>query len=106
MTPIQASKKSNDILVYTNLQDRRGRQQPKFKLGQSVRTAEFKRVFNKGESTKWSYNLCTITKVIHDTNSSYKIDYIPERYKENLLKPTELSSEANNQVVKEVNLIQ
>ena len=33
MTPIQASKKSNEKkIVYSNLQDRRVRQQPKFKL--------------------------------------------------------------------------
>ena len=40
MTPAQASKKANEELVFTNLQDRRVKQQPKFKLGQLVRTAE------------------------------------------------------------------
>ena len=33
MTPIQASKKSNEKEVYSNLQDRRDRQTPKIKLG-------------------------------------------------------------------------
>ena len=33
MTPIQASKKSKEKLVYSNLQDRRVRQTPKFKIG-------------------------------------------------------------------------
>ena len=51
MTPIQASKKSNERKVFSNLQDRRVKQSPKFKLGQLVRTAGIKRVFSKGDST-------------------------------------------------------
>ena len=51
MTPFQASKKVNEKLVYSNLQDRRDKQQPKYKLGQLVRTADIKRVFSKGDST-------------------------------------------------------
>ena len=35
-TPDQASKKSNERKVYSNLQDRRVKQQPKYKLGQLV----------------------------------------------------------------------
>ena len=45
MTPIQASKKSNEKIVYNNLRDDRVKQLPKFKLGQLVRTADIKRVF-------------------------------------------------------------
>ena len=106
MTPIQASKKSNEKLVYSNLQDRRVRQQPKFKLGQLVRTADIKRVFSKGDSTNWSYKLYTITEVIHDTIPSYPIDYLPERHNRNLLLPTKLSLDENNEVMKKLNLIQ
>ena len=106
MTPIQASKKSNQKLVYNNLKDDREVQKPKFKLGQFVRTADIKKVFSKGDSTNWSYKLYTITEVIHDTIPSYRIDYLPERYNENLLLPTKLSLEENNQVMKELNLIQ
>ena len=61
MTPIQASKKSNQKLVYNNLRDDRVKRQPKFKLGQLVRTADIKRVFSKGDSTNYSYKLYTIT---------------------------------------------
>ena len=106
MTPIQASKKANEKLVYTNLQDRRVKQSPKFKLGQLVRSADIKKVFSKGDSTNWSYNLYTITEVIHDTIPSYRIDYLPERYNENLLLPTKLTLEQNKQIMKELNLIQ
>ena len=40
MTPIQASKKSNEKLVYSNLQDRRIRRKPKFHLCQLVRAGD------------------------------------------------------------------
>ena len=106
MTPIQASKKSNEKEVYSNLQDRRVKQKPKFNLGQLVRTADIKRVFSEGDSTNYSYNLYTITEVKHNTIPSYRIDYLPERYYENLLLPTKLSLEENNQVMKELNLNQ
>ena len=106
MTPVQASKKSKEKEVYSNLQDRRVRQKPKFKLGQLVRTADIKRVFSKGDSTNWSYKLYTITEVIHESVPSYRIEYLPERYNQNLLLPTRLSLEENNQVMKELNLFQ
>ena len=106
MTPNQASKKINEKLVFSNLRDDRVKRQPKFKLGQLVRTADIKRVFSKGDSTNYSYKLYTITEVIHDTIPSYRIDYLIEQYNENLLLPTKLSLEQNNQVMKELNLIQ
>ena len=106
MTPVEASKKSNEKIVYNNLRDDRVKQQSKFKLGQLVRTADIKRVFSKGDSTNWSYKLYTITEIIHDTIPSYRIDYLPERYNENLLLSTKLSLEENNEVMKKLNLIQ
>ena len=106
MTPVQASKKKNEKLVYSNLQDKRRKFNPKYKLGQLVRTADIKRVFSKGDSTNYSYKLYTLTEIIHDTIPSYRIDYLPERYNENLLLPTNLTLDENNQVMKELNLIQ
>ena len=106
MTPIQASKKSNEKAVFDNLGDDRQKQRPKFNLGQLVRTADIKRVFSKGDSTNWSYKLYTITEIIHDTIPSYRIDYLPERYNQNLLLPTKLSLEQNNQIMKELNFFQ
>ena len=106
MTPVQASKKSNEKTVFDNLRDDRQKQRPKFKLGDLVRTADIKKVFSKGDSTNYSYKLYTITEVIHITIPSYRIDYLPERYNENLLLSTKLSLEENNQVMKELNLIQ
>ena len=106
MTPLGASLKKHERLVYTNLQDRRVKQQPKYNLGQSVRTADIKKVFSKGDSTSWSYKLYTIKEVIHDTIPSYRINYLPERYNENIILPTKLCLAENNHVMKELKLIQ
>ena len=106
MKPIDASKKSNQKLVYNNLKDDREVRKPRFRLGQLVRVSDIRRVFSKGDSTNYSYKLYTITEVIHDTIPSYRIDYLPERYNENLLLSTKLSLEENNQVMKKLNLIQ
>ena len=106
MTPNQASKKSNEREVYSNLQDRKVRQKPKFKLGQLIRTADIKRVFSKRDSTNWSNILYTKTEVIHDTFSSYRITYLAERYNENLLLPKKLTLDENIKVMKEQNLFQ
>ena len=106
VTPNQASTKSNERKVYTRLQDRRVRQKPKFKLGELVRTADIERVFSESDSTNYSYKLYTITEDIHDTTPSYRIDYLPERYNQNILLPTKLSLEENNQVMKKLNIIQ
>ena len=65
-----------------------------------VRTADIKKVFSKGDSTNWSYQIYTITEVIHDTIPSYRIDDLPERYNQNLLLPTKLSPDENNKVIK------
>ena len=103
MAPVQASKKSNERKVYSNFKDNREVPKPKFKLGQKVRTSDIRKVFSKGDSTNFSYEVYTITEVLHNTNPSYRIDYLPKRQKENLLLPTKQSLEANNQVMKELN---
>ena len=106
MTPVQASRKSNEKVVYLDLQDKRRKLNPKYKLGQLVRTADIKKVFSKGDSINYRYKLYTITDVIHDTIPSSRLDYLPERYNQNLLLPTKLTLEENNHVMKKLNLIQ
>ena len=105
MTPVQASKKSNEKAVFDNLRDDRQKQRPKYKLGDLVHTADIKKVFSKGDSTNYSYKLYTITEIIHDTIPSYRIDFLPKRYNQNLLLPTKLTLEQNNKVMKDLNLI-
>ena len=87
MTPIQASKKSNEKTVNNNLRDSRDVRKQKVNLGQLIRTADLKRVFSKGDSTNYSYKIYTTTETIHDTIHIYRIDSVPERYNENLLLP-------------------
>ena len=106
MTRNQASEKSNERKVYTNLQDKRTILNPKYKLGQLVRTADIKKLFSKGDSTNYSYKLYTITEVIHDTIPSYRIDSLEERYNENWLLPSKLSLERINKTMKELTLTQ
>ena len=92
--------------MYNNLKDNGEVQTPRYKLGQLVRTADIKRVFSKSGSTNYSYILHTITAVILDTLSSYRFNYLIERYDESLLLPTKLTLDENKKVMKELILIQ
>ena len=104
MTPIQASLKTNEGFVYKNFLDKRKKIKPKFQINDLVRTADLKRTFSKGDTTNWSYILYKITEIINDTIPVYKIDNLPERYNESLLKKTELTMKENDNVMKKLNL--
>ena len=86
LTPIQASSKKNEGFVYKNLLDKRNKITPKFQINDLVRTADLKKTFSKSDTTNWSYKLYKISEIINDTIPSYKIDNLPERYNESLLK--------------------
>ena len=100
MTPFQVLTKQMKKKSIQIFKTREKKLNPKIELGNLVRTSDIRRAFSKGDSTNYSYKLYTITEVVHDTIPSYRIDYIPERYEENLLLPTKLSLEQNNQVLK------
>ena len=104
LTPIQASLKKNEGFVYKNLLDKRKKVKPKFQINDIVRTADLKKTFSKRDTTNWSYKLYKITEIINDTIPSYKIDNLPERYNESLLKKTDLTLKENNSVMKKLNL--
>ena len=104
LTPIQASLKTNEGFVYKNLLDKRKKIKPKFQINDLVRTAELKRTFSKGDTTNWSYKLYKITEIINDTIPVYKIDNLPERYNESLLKMAHLTMKENDNVMKKLNL--
>ena len=99
LTPIQASLKENEEYVYKNLLDKRKKIKPKFQINDLVRTADLKKTFSKGDTTNWSYKLYTITEVINDTIPSYRLENLPERYNENLLKKSQLTMEENDNVM-------
>ena len=102
LTPIQASLKKNEGYVYKNLLDKRKKIKPKFQLNDLLRTADLRKTFSKGDTTNWSYTLYKVTEIINDTIPSYKIDNLPERYNESLLKKTELSRKENKDVMKKL----
>ena len=72
MTPIQASLKKNEELVYKDLLDKRKKIKPKFQINDLVRTADLKKMFSKGDTTNWSYTLYKIAEIIKDTIPSYQ----------------------------------
>ena len=104
LTPIQASLKKNEGYVYKNLLDKRKRITPKFQSNDFVRTADLKKTFSKGDTTNWSYKLYKITDFIIDTIPNYRLDNLPERYNEALLKKTKLTMKENNSVMKKLNI--
>ena len=104
LTPIQASLKKNECYVYKNLLDKRKKIKPKFQTNDLVKTADLKRTFSKGDTTNWSYKLYKITEIINDTIPAYKIDNLPEKYNESLLKKTDSKLKENDNVMKKLNL--
>ena len=104
LSPKDASLKKNEGFVYKNLLDKRKKIKPKFQINDLVRVADLKRTFSKGDTTNWSCKLYKITEIINDTIPAYKIDNLPERCNEALLKKTELSSKQNKDVMKVLNL--
>ena len=105
LTPIQASLKKNEGYVYNNLLDKRKKVKPKFQINELVRTTDLKTTFLIGDTTNWSYKLYKNIKNISDSIPSYKIDNLPERYNESLLKKTELTMKENDNVIKKLNII-
>ena len=104
LTPTQASLKKNEGYVYKNLLDKRKKVKPKYEIGDLVRTADLKRTFSKGDTTNWSYKLYKITEIINDAIPSYRLDNLPERYNQSLLKKTDLTLKENNSVMKNLKI--
>ena len=104
LSPKDASLKKNEGYVYKNLLDKRKKVKPKFQINDLVRTLDLKRTFSKGDTTNWSYKLYKITEINNDTIPSYKIDNLKERYKESLLKKTELTMKENDNVMKKLRI--
>ena len=102
MTPIQASSKKTEGFVYKNLLDKRKKIKPKYQINDLVRTADLKKPFSKSDTTNWSHKTFKITEIINDTIPSYRIDNLPERYNESLLKETELTMKENDNVMKKL----
>ena len=87
MSPIDASKKKNELTVWRNLYPDRfktNRLTPKFSVGDFVRITKKKKVFEKGYTTRWRKETFKIKK-IRDTNP---ITYIIEDLKKEEIEGT------------------
>ena len=102
ITPIQVSLKKDEGFVYNNLLDKRKKGKTKFQISDLNRTADLRKMFSKGDTTSWFYQLYKITEIFNDTISRYKIDNLKERYNETLLKKTELTMKENKDVMEKL----
>ena len=56
-----------------------------------VRKTDLQKRFSIGDATNWSYKMYENTEVVNDTVPSYRIDNLPERSNQVLLKRTNLT---------------
>lgn len=75
MTPVEASKLENELIVYKNLYPENGDKvkKPKFKVGDRVRITKKKGKFEKGYTTRWTREIFVIEKVLKTNPVTYKI---------------------------------
>ncbi|XP_068684316.1 uncharacterized protein [Montipora foliosa] len=76
MTPIEASKKSNEGTVYFNLYGDMGQvtSKPKCKVCDKVRISKYKRnVFDNGYTPNWTEELFIIDKIQYTNPITYKL---------------------------------
>ena len=75
MTPIEASQKKNEGIVYFNLHgDTKPSSKPKFKIGDKVRISKYNRkVFDKGYTTNWTEEVFIVDKIQYTNPITYKL---------------------------------
>ena len=78
MKPLNFSRNNEEKTVYSDRQDERQKQRPKYKSGDLARSTGFKKALNRGDTTNWSFNLYTVTEIIYTTISFYRINYLSE----------------------------
>ena len=85
MTPVEASKKETDGIVYYNSYNRRHRKmmklniKPKFKINDHVRIYKFKKLFQKGYDKRWSDEIFIVYKNNGTIPNTYKIKSLEKR---------------------------
>ena len=76
MTPVEASNKKNEGVVYFNLYGDMEtlRQKPKFKVRDKVRISKYKRkVFDKGYTPNWTEEVFIVDKIQYTNPITYKL---------------------------------
>jgi len=76
MTPVEASKKENEVRVYRNLYPdiTRRPMRAKFKTGDKVRIQKKKGLFEKGFTSNWTEEVFTVSKIQRTNPVTYKIN--------------------------------
>ena len=91
MTPIEASKKKNELTAWRNLYPDRYKiynLTPKFSVGDEVRITKKKKVFEKGYTTRWTEEIFTIKKIQNTNPITYKLEDLQgEEIKGNFYEP-------------------
>ena len=91
MTPVEASKKKNELTVWRNLYPNHLEIRdikPKFSVGDKVRISKKKKTFEKGYTTRWTEEIFTIVEVKHTSPVTYKItDLNREEIKGSFMNP-------------------
>ena len=76
MTPVNASKKENELMVWKNLYPEHLEIHdinPKFSVGDKVRISKKKNTFEKGYTIRWTEEIFTIVEVKRTSPVTYKI---------------------------------
>ena len=77
MTPVEASKKENEIRVWRNLNPDHDKLQPrlnpKFNVGDKVRIIRKKSIFDKGFTSNWTEEVFEISSILNTVPMTYKI---------------------------------
>ena len=76
MTPVEASKKKNELTVWRNLYPEHLEIRdikPNFSIGDKVKISKNKKTFEKGYTTRWTEEIFTIVEVKHTSPVTYKI---------------------------------
>ena len=92
LNPIQASLKENERFAYKNLFDDGKKNKPIYRIGDCVRTADSKKTLSKEDTTNCSYNLYENREFVIDTIPRYRVDNLPERCNEALLKKNRVNN--------------
>ena len=82
MTPVEASKKKNELTVWRNLYPEHleiRNIKPKFSIGDKVRISKKKKTFEKGYTTRWTEEIFTIVEVKNTSPVTYKIADLNEK---------------------------
>ena len=77
MSPIDASKKKNELTVWRNLYPDRykiNNLTPKFSVGDEVIITKKKKVFEKGYTTRWTEEIFTIKEIRNTDPITYKLE--------------------------------